>query len=95
MKSVIFRLYSKHIVKPIYWFDNFFGIKSKYHRLRCFLAFFLNMKNTRCPFSEFVLSEVVCLPHRDAAIVMAHYGTNPCKIKVSTTILRFSVFLFA
>ena len=46
-------LYYK-IYKKIYWFDNVFGIKMKYHRLRCFLVFFLNIENTRCPFSEFV-----------------------------------------
>ena len=42
-ESVIFRLYSKDIVK--------LGIKTKYHRLRRFLVFFLNIRNTRCLFS--------------------------------------------
>ena len=49
-ESVIFRLYSKDIVDN----DNVFGIKTKYHRLRRFLVFFLNIRNTRCLFSEFV-----------------------------------------
>ena len=41
-ESVLFRL------------DNVFGTKTKYHRLRCFLVFFLNIKSTRCIFSKFV-----------------------------------------
>ena len=32
-------------------------------RLRCFLVFFLNIRNTRCPFSKFVLFCIV-LPRR-------------------------------
>ena len=37
---MIFRLYSKDIVKPMVEFDNVFGIETKYHRLRRFLVFF-------------------------------------------------------
>ena len=64
-ESVILRLYSKDIVRPMsnHWFDNVFGIKTKYHRLRRFLVFFLNIRNTRCLFSEFVLfcTSLICL----------------------------------
>ena len=56
-ESVIFRLYSKDIVKPIdvFGLTIVFGIKTKYQRLRCFPVFFLNIENARCSFSEFVL----------------------------------------
>ena len=50
----MFRLYSKDIVKPMNM-DYVFEIKTKYHRLRCFLVFFLNIESTRCLFLEFVL----------------------------------------
>ena len=33
----------------IYWFDNAFGIKTKYYRLRCFLVFFSRIQDVHCP----------------------------------------------
>ena len=49
----------------VYRSDNVFGIKTKYHRLHCFLGFFLISKTQDVYFRNlfyFVFSEVVCLP---------------------------------
>ena len=77
----VFRLYSKDIV---------FGIKTKYHRrLRRFLVFFLNIRNTRCLFSEFVLFLrnmfyfVFCFQQ----LFSTDVGTTPKTIKVNFYLL--------
>ena len=51
MESVIFRLYfQRHC--HCHWFDNVFGIKTKYHRLRRFLGFFF-LENQEYKMSTF------------------------------------------
>ena len=43
-KQAVLYIYKDNVCNIVYWFDNVFGIKTK-----------LNIRNTRCLFSEFVL----------------------------------------